>query len=339
MSASLAVAILALLFLGPIVLAPVERNLEIYFFAIGILAATVAGVWTPALIADALRAPILVTVAVIASGLAFGWLRTRIDNGFGVLRRYVARPLLTAATIFLLGTISSLITAIVAAIVLVEAIGMLRLGPPARTNVAISGCFAIGLGAALTPAGEPLSAIVTSALKLPFLGLFRLLAPWVLPAIVGLSALAGYFARGDYDLIAEDANIRESITDALVQGSKIFIFVAGLVLVSDAFEPFAEDWLPNLSMITLFWINTVSAALDNATLAALEARAIGWSGLRWALPSLLISGGMLIPGNIPNIVCAGKLEIGSKQWALIGIPLGIAMLGIAVAILTFSKWG
>ncbi len=339
MNTAVALVILLALFLGPIVLAPVERNLEIYFFTIGLVAATVAGVWTPELVAEALRAPLLVTAAVIVSALAFRSLRTRIDSSFEILRRYLSRPLLTAATILLLGALSSLITAIVAAIILVEAIGMLRLGPPARTNVAIAGCFAIGLGAALTPAGEPLSAIVTSALKLPFLGLFWMLAPWVVPTILALSGLAAYFARGDYDLVAEDVTVREGIADALFEGIKVFVFVAGLVLVSDAFEPFASRWLPNLSTPALFWINTVSAALDNATLAALEARAVGLEGLRWALPSLLIAGGMLIPGNIPNIVCAGKLEIGSKQWALMGIPLGVTMLGIAFAILMFSEWG
>jgi predicted cation transporter len=47
--------------------------------------------------------------------------------------------------------------------------------------------------------------------------------------------------------------------------------------------------------------------------------------------SLLISGGILIPGNIPNIVSAGALKIGSAQWAKIGVPIGIALLGVYFA--------
>jgi len=39
------------------------------------------------------------------------------------------------------------------------------------------------------------------------------------------------------------------------------------------------------------------------------------------------------PGNIPNIVCAGALGIRSGEWAKIGIPIGLAMLGICFAIL------
>jgi len=44
-----------------------------------------------------------------------------------------------------------------------------------------------------------------------------------------------------------------------------------------------------------------------------------------ALYGLLISGGMLIPGNIPNIISAGKLGITSAEWARLGVPLGLAL--------------
>ena len=37
--------------------------------------------------------------------------------------------------------------------------------------------------------------------------------------------------------------------------------------------------------------------------------------VKFALMSLLISGGMLIPGNIPNIISASKLDIKSGEWA------------------------
>ena len=41
---------------------------------------------------------------------------------------------------------------------------------------------------------------------------------------------------------------------------------------------------------------------------------------------LLIAGGMLIPGNIPNIIAAGKIDISSSEWAKTGIPLGMALM-------------
>jgi predicted cation transporter len=54
---------------------------------------------------------------------------------------------------------------------------------------------------------------------------------------------------------------------------------------------------------------------------------------REALISLLIAGGILIPGNIPNIVSAGVLRIGSRVWARTGVPLGLLTLGIYFAVL------
>ena len=46
------------------------------------------------------------------------------------------------------------------------------------------------------------------------------------------------------------------------------------------------------------------------------------------LMGLLIAGGMLIPGNIPNIISAGKLGITSKEWAKLGVPLGLITMAI-----------
>ena len=51
------------------------------------------------------------------------------------------------------------------------------------------------------------------------------------------------------------------------------------------------------------------------------------------LMGLLISGGMLIPGNIPNIISASKLQITSKEWAKIGVPIGLAVMIIFYLIL------
>lgn len=41
---------------------------------------------------------------------------------------------------------------------------------------------------------------------------------------------------------------------------------------------------------------------------------------------IIISGGMLIPGNIPNIIAANKLKISSRVWAATGVPLGLFLM-------------
>ena len=52
-----------------------------------------------------------------------------------------------------------------------------------------------------------------------------------------------------------------------------------------------------------------------------------------ALMGLLIAGGMLVPGNIPNIIAAGKLKIESREWARVGVPVGMAMMLVMFVIL------
>jgi predicted cation transporter len=51
---------------------------------------------------------------------------------------------------------------------------------------------------------------------------------------------------------------------------------------------------------------------------------------------LLIAGGMLIPGNIPNIVAAGRLKISMKEWAIIGVPIGLVLMVIFFVVLRIT---
>ena len=50
------------------------------------------------------------------------------------------------------------------------------------------------------------------------------------------------------------------------------------------------------------------------------------AALAIAMLGLLISGGMLIPGNIPNIVAASRLGITSREWAGHGLRIGMLLL-------------
>ena len=94
-----------------------------------------------------------------------------------------------------------------------------------------------------------------------------------------------------------------------------------LVFLGEGFKPLILGYVPYPSE-AIYWVNMVSAVLDNATLAAAEISPVLLiSQITSALMGLLIAGGMLIPGNIPNIIAAGKMGITSKEWAKIGIPL------------------
>ena len=77
-----------------------------------------------------------------------------------------------------------------------------------------------------------------------------------------------------------------------------------------------------------------SAILDNATLAAAEiGPSLSEAQIKSALLGLLISGDMLIPGNIPNIIAAHALQIKSTEWAKLGAPLGLVIIAGTAALL------
>ena len=79
----------------------------------------------------------------------------------------------------------------------------------------------------------------------------------------------------------------------------------------------------------LFWLNSISAVVDNATLTAAEiGPSLSVAQQRGVLMGLLISGGMLIPGNIPNIVAAQRLGISSREWARVGLVAGFPLMAL-----------
>jgi predicted cation transporter len=110
-----------------------------------------------------------------------------------------------------------------------------------------------------------------------------------------------------------------------------------LIFLGAGFKPLIDLYLTKLSSQALFWVNMVSAVLDNATLAASEiGPSLSESQIKSALLGLLISGGMLIPGNIPNIIAAHALHIKSTEWAGLGVPLGLIMMSATAILLWFA---
>ncbi len=182
------IVILLLVLVLPLVSHGVERNLETFLFVMGALSAWAAGVLSAGLIRDALMHPIPITVAVFISGLLFKWARPHIGEALVKLRQVMPLPVLLAALVTALAVLSSVITAIIASLVLVEMVGALRVHADDEARLVVVACVAIGLGAALTPIGEPLSTIATAKLHQDFWFLMRVLGPWIVPGIVVLGA-------------------------------------------------------------------------------------------------------------------------------------------------------
>src|SRR5699024_3100608 len=177
-----------------------------------------------------------------------------------------------------------------------------------------------------------------------------LVGVYVIPGVIIFGILAALIIKpkgktaknthiADHDVQTEtgdDAQSeKESYAEIIIRSLKIYLFVMALTFLGAGFQPFIERFLLDLHPLALYWINMLSAILDNATLAAAEVSpAMSDTTVKDLLLGLLVSGGMLIPGNIPNIIAAGKLKITSLQYARFAFPIGlIAMVVYFVVIL------
>ncbi|HSC41640.1 MAG TPA: DUF1646 family protein [Candidatus Binatia bacterium] len=334
--------IFVVVLIGPFLNKKIEANLEAFLFIMGVLSASLSNVWSAEVIHEGFTAPVNITLAVLGAGVLFHYLRKYIDHAMRRILVSVPLKAIVCAAIIVLGLLSSIISAIIAALLLVELISILPLHRRAEVNLTIIACFAIGLGAALTPLGEPLSTIVVSKLSgapyhATFYYLFGLLALSVIPAVVVLG-IAGTFLvveepedTGE-SLAAEQEE--EKLSEVFIRAAKVYIFVMALIFLGAGFKPLIDSYLLKLPSQILFWVNMVSAILDNATLAAAEiGPSLSTAQIKSALLGLLISGGMLIPGNIPNIIAAHALRIKSTEWAQLGVPLGVVIMIVAAALL------
>ncbi len=201
----LLVCIFIVVLVLPFKVKKVEENLEVFLFICGIAALSVSSFatlngetfgWTPAIVVEALTAPVMITTVagipvgivqiVLIVGLIIYFAHTQIQTAIQILVNRV--PLLSLVFFLIcgLGIISSIISAILAAIILVEIVCALPLGRQEKIGVTVISCFSIGLGAVLTPLGEPLSTIAISKLSgdpyyAGFWFLFDLLGIYVIP--------------------------------------------------------------------------------------------------------------------------------------------------------------
>ncbi|MEH7494896.1 DUF1646 family protein [Neobacillus niacini] len=329
------VVILILVLFLPFSVKKVEHNLEIFLFVMGIAAALISGMMNSHLIKKALIDPITITLAVLIAGLICKWGQAQLEKSILWMNKILSPRIFFGLTVIILGLASSIITAIIAAIVLVIIINVLPLDRKSEIRFTVLACFSIGLGAALTPIGEPLATITISKVNEDFFYLLNLIGPEVIPAVVifGILTMILVKPRESTDGLTADQKV-ESYKDILIRSAKIYLFVMGLTFLGHGFEPLINEYILGLHPMLLYWINMISAILDNATLAAAEiSPAMDQATIQAVLMGLIISGGMLIPGNIPNIIAAGKLNITSKEWASFGVPVGLISMAVYFVVL------
>jgi predicted cation transporter len=334
-----------------------EHNLEVFFLIMGLLAVTISWQWSGELVVEALKAPVIIRslpVGIFQVVLVFGLLIHYFHKPFywriqSMVNRISMRVFI-AILILVLGLISSLISVIVTSVILAEIVSALPLNKPDRVKLVVVACFAVGLGAVLTPLGEPMSTILVQRLSGPpynagFGWPMGQFAIYIVPACVVLAVFGAIWigrkkiSAGDAASSAGEAEsieYSETLRTVVMRGVKVFAFVAALVLLGAGLQPLIEWFLVKVPAAALFWINIISAVLDNATLTAIEISVqMELSKIIAVVMGLLIAGGMLIPGNIPNIVAAGRLKISMREWAVIGVPIGLVTMIVFFVILIF----
>lgn len=330
---------MALVLLLPFFIRRVEEELEAFLFVMGVCAVSLSHLWSRHLVFEVVEEPIKIAAAVLIFGFLFRLFRDSIRRNISRMAQGMGIRFFLFSVVVGLGLFSGVITAIISALILVEVISGLSLSEEDERRIVILACYSIGLGAALTPIGEPLSTIATAKLSgephhADFFFLARLLWPWVLGGCLILGALAIWkIEKGtSRKSLTEDAP--ETLGGIFIRAGKVYVFVAALVLLGKGFMPIVDRYLLAMPKEALYWLNMISAVLDNATLAAAEiSPKMDVMRIEYVLLGLLISGGMLIPGNIPNIICANKLGIKSRDWARGALPLGLILMGACFLLL------
>ncbi|MDD4877264.1 MAG: DUF1646 family protein [Dehalococcoidales bacterium] len=324
----------------PFAIKIVNDQLELFFLVMGFAAVTISGVWSFELVLNAVKAPLTVGglpigifQVVLIFGLLIHYFNRRLYPPITRLFERLSTKLFYFLMVLLLGLFSSVLSVIVTAVILSEVLLILPVKREDKIKIAVFSCFSVGLGAGLTPIGEPLSTIMVYKLSEPpynadFLFPLQHFGIYIVPGIVIL-ALAASILLGRR--VSRHHDVRESYSESVkgivMRALKVYIFIFALILLGDGIKPLFELFLNLVPPMALYWINLLSAFLDNATLTAIEINPnLALSQIVSAIIALLISGGILIPGNIPNIVVAGRLRVSMKEWAIIGVPLGFSLM-------------
>lgn len=336
-------SILVVVLVAPFVSKRVEKNIEAFFLVMGIVASLVSGSFGLPLLLEAFKAPLTVHgipvgifQVVLIAGILFERYRASVRRALS--GSPIPGPVLFSAMVFLTGIGSSVISAISASAVVAEILRTMGVPRRARAGLAVAAAYSIGIGAALTPLGEPLSTIVVQKLSGPphnadFFFLARILWDYVLAGVVA-SSLVAYFSysralsveKTVEAALDDDEEHLGSYREAVIRSFKIFVFVFALVLLGHSFDPLVERYVVHMQPWILYLFGSISAAVDNAALtAAIVSPEMEIAKIKPFLVSLLIAGGFLIPGNVPNIVLAEVNKVSFREWALKALPIGVPM--------------
>ncbi len=311
----------------------VENHLELFLLMVGAAAVTIINGWSTGFIYETLNSPVNVAFIVLVVSVIFNYYSRYIFRVLFILFRYLEPRYSFAILVFLLGMTSSIFSVTVAALVLAEVLQVVNLERDQTVKVTVYACYAIGLGAILLPLAEPLGLVIYKELaagvhQADFFFVLKHFFWWIMPGIALMALAAGFTVRNVNTQV--QLHIREDKEDyksMLRRTWHIYMFVAALTMISTGLRPFAQSTIAHLSGKILFWANSVSVIIDNATLAAIEVTPdVPLPDLMYMVVGLAAFGSMLVQGNLPNIVAAEKLGIKSREWARVAVPAGLVLM-------------
>ena len=221
--------ILGLILILPLLVRTIEKNIEIFFLFMGIIAATFTNSWSLHLIEEALKTPVMIHKeipigifqVVLIVGLIFHLFRDKVVNTVEkLISKYSPRVMFTVLSM-ILGLSSSFISAIIASVILAEILAITPIPRREKLYVSVIACFAIGLGAALTPVGEPLSTIAIQKLSGPpyyagFFFLFEHLGIYIIPTVIVISILILKIIPKETIKIISEVHVIEKLSTAVI---------------------------------------------------------------------------------------------------------------------------
>lgn len=261
---------------------------------------------------------------MIIGGLILRFQFDRIENLVEKTIKIIGLKSFIFFLIIVSGLLSPVISVFIAAVLTAELISILHISSELKTKIAVLSCFSMGIGSGLTPIGEPLAAITIAILEQDFFFLLELLWSYIIIGIVIAAIISLIFREEGNGL--EYERFPETVIDILKRAGKVYIFIIGLVLLGRGMS-ILTPFFAIASPIAVYWLNLISAFIDGGALVPIEISASSTLfQIKSVVISLMVAGIMLIPGSIPNMVVANRLSISNREWAKIGIPLGMAMM-------------
>ena len=167
-----AVALIVLMM--PFLVKKIEENLEPFFLFMGIAAVTISDLWSGELVLEALKAPVMIGKmpigifqVVLIVGFLIHYFNEPFCNSVLHLEHKLGHRLFLFLLIAFFGLFSSVISVILTAVLLAEIAAALPIAKKVKIELIVVSCFAVGLGAVLTPLGEPLSTLLVAKLDGP----------------------------------------------------------------------------------------------------------------------------------------------------------------------------